>query len=593
MQLRKLSLFNVLWFLNLLIAQNVEYTPESISGKYKEGIINSGGFYYPYWMSTMQDFYGSDSAVRESFAPSAMVDSNGNLYTISLCEFNSSDGPCFEVRKYYNVSTDIPNIKSDSFTFYPWTEIDPDVKPQCTEKPAFNHSSFSGISVTEDTEKTYFKDYIHNAFLPCLAQEVDGGPDCLYGFIYIPTTRLMNIQVDKSQYEKAENGGTEGVLFFEISKDLSGMETDYIPQTTCRAFQYNYLRLYAVNWNYKLQPQFGNFTAYYYGDKLYLYNLCNINNVGANAHYTYHSIFNTNFNTNGTYSSSEINTTNGAQYNISANPKFIKIGDYVYSMEMRDGYTPYLNMQSIKNGSVNLKSKCYKFLYLETTRQGHSSSLYHFDYHVFDAGDNKRVWCVLGFQSSNQYSDLKDEGGWNGNYLYSNNNSSVSKKISLVLWSLPLSSGVGQENFGSYTGNATECAQNMIYSTNVGSWTATSVTDTSSNDSERLYLNTQKMCVYSKGSKNYIIYAYCYPGKSGKGNHLYIGYAPYVITSDARLRLLTKVEFKDTDDNSFITDCSRIISLDCKNGHVWLTYMNKENTSYKYFYIKASDLIGE
>ena len=95
-----------------------------------------------------------------------------------------------------------------------------------------------------------------------------------------------------------------------------------------------------------------------------------------------------------------------------------------------------------------------------------------------------------------------------------------------------------------------------------------------------------------------IIYAYCYPGKTGKGNHLYIGYAPYVITSNVQLRLLTKTEFKDADGNSFITDCSRIISLDCKNGHVWLTYMAKndsgvENACYKYFYIKASDLVGE
>ena len=91
-----------------------------------------------------------------------------------------------------------------------------------------------------------------------------------------------------------------------------------------------------------------------------------------------------------------------------------------------------------------------------------------------------------------------------------------------------------------------------------------------------------------------IIYAYCYPGKgNGQGNHLYIGYAPYVIESNVQLRLLTKTEFKDAGGNSFITDCSRIISLDCKNGHVWLTYMNSDNTAYKYFYIKASDLVGE
>jgi len=103
--------------------------------------------------------------------------------------------------------------------------------------------------------------------MPCLAQEPDEGSDYLYGFVYIPTTRLMNIEVKTSQYSGAENGGTEGMLFFKIKKDgLSNLTTTYTPHTKYRCFQYNCL---FPKWikhksdGKSSQPYYGNFMVCY------------------------------------------------------------------------------------------------------------------------------------------------------------------------------------------------------------------------------------------------------------------------------------------------------------------------------------------
>ena len=233
MRLRKFSLCKLLGLLAILISQSVvAYVPASLmdgsTQKYKTGTINDSGFYYNYWMPTMASNYGSEAAVRESFAPSAMVDTNGNLYAISLQDFNGSNGPSFAIKKY------VDGVWSKDEIFYPWTKI-PGVTPQCSEVPKFDNGITEIVSV--ESEKRMFKGYIHNAFMPCLAQEIDGGSEWLYGFVYIPTTRLMNIKVTTDDYEYAEEGGTEGMLFFKIKKDgLSELKTTYTPQKVCRYF---------------------------------------------------------------------------------------------------------------------------------------------------------------------------------------------------------------------------------------------------------------------------------------------------------------------------------------------------------------------
>ncbi len=631
MQLRKFSFYKLLGLLIGLSGQTVlAYKPASLidgsSPKYENKSIDLGWSVDGNWMKTMRDFYGSEAAVWESFAPSAMVDANGDLYAITLHDFNTSNGPRFAISKYGNNSTtNIPSIKKSVFTFSPWTKI-PGVTPNCVSVPKFD---FNEKNV--DNEKNMFKNYIYNAFMPCLAQEVNGYSKHLYGFVYIPTTRLMNATVT-NECSGAENGATEGILFFKLKKDgLSNLTTKYIPHTdkadsgiqNRRVFQYNYLRPRATEKRYdnqKLQPQYGNFMACYNDNenKIYLWHIAD-NNEGKGWNEAYRSTF--------SESGDFKNLIEAAPsyWNRFLIPKIVKCGNYMYYMTPVDGVAANLYKQSISNeGDQSKVGDMAAFQYLEYatytkdpedpdetivtvgTPNAWTWSNFPFDFLVLDTDNNKKIWCVLGFQGINdchknppksRFDYLKafyltKDQGWYGEEsrdtginadgianTYCNFNC---ENAALVLW---------VSNFeGNTITHYREHTTNIIYTTNIKSSGATPVTNLSADNSGRLYLNTQKMCTY----KNYIIYAYCYPGKdNGKGNHLYIGYVPYIITSDARLRLLTKTEFKDASDNSFITDCSRIISLDCKNGHVWLTYMDSNNTAYKYFYIKASDLVGE
>ena len=70
------------------------------------------------------------------------------------------------------------------------------------------------------------------------------------------------------------------------------------------------------------------------------------------------------------------------------------------------------------------------------------------------------------------------------------------------------------------------------------------------------------------------------------------------------VRLLTKIEFKEAGNSGWgdsfggFTNCDRIISMDLRGGHLWITFMGNENSQgdssgYYYFHIKVSDLIKE
>ena len=154
--------------------------------------------------------------------------------------------------------------------------------------------------------------------------------------------------------------------------------------------------------------------------------------------------------------------------------------------------------------------------------------------------------------------------------------------------------------------------QNVIYVTDkIRGDTCVGVNETTKTDEYRLYLNSHKIVPYKSPSGNlYMIYAYCYPGKK---EHLYLGYAQYIIDSNHQVLLLTKNEFKTADNDGwgdsfgYFNQCSRIISMELRNGHLWITFMkdtgtdatggseiSKQNAGcYYYFHIKASDLVGE
>lgn len=111
-----------------------------------------------------------------------------------------------------------------------------------------------------------------------------------------------------------------------------------------------------------------------------------------------------------------------------------------------------------------------------------------------------------------------------------------------------------------------------------------------------LYRNTHAICFY----KDYMFYAYCYPGRAQR---LILGYAPWWISDNPddqhpQFHLGTKINFVKTDGSSFCSEannCSRILSLECRNGHVWIIWASQESSSgvtFYYFHAKAEDLIN-
>ena len=130
--------------------------------------------------------------------------------------------------------------------------------------------------------------------------------------------------------------------------------------------------------------------------------------------------------------------------------------------------------------------------------------------------------------------------------------------------------------------NWTGGPENVIYTTNISCCNA-STSDTCSEAT--LYKNTHKFVVY----KDYIIYAYCYPGKS---KQLILGAARYYIDSQHQFHLLTKTEFRDKDGNSFgtLTNCDRLVFMDIKDGHLWLVWKSSD-LCFRMMYVNAQDVI--
>lgn len=99
------------------------YTPTSISGKYASATIDAG-FCYSGWMTNtmVSNYYGNEAAVRSSVVPSAMVDPDGNLYTITLWEMDSGNrGPVFRISKHVGNES---SVSRELVTyFYPWSKI--------------------------------------------------------------------------------------------------------------------------------------------------------------------------------------------------------------------------------------------------------------------------------------------------------------------------------------------------------------------------------------------------------------------------------------------------------------------------------------
>ena len=185
-----------------------------------------------------------------------------------------------------------------------------------------------------------------------------------------------------------------------------------------------------------------------------------------------------------------------------------------------------------------------------------ASSIYHADMNIVDG-----IYLVMKFEYGddiNLYHLGTSKSYWNANYL----SWSINRLVLLI-----------SSNDGTNSDNWYVHPENIIYVTNEIVC------------SDALCKNTHKFVVY----KDYIIYAYCYPGKS---KQLILGAARYYIDKDKHLHLMTKTEFRDKDGNSFgtLTNCDRLVFMDIKNGHLWLAWMASYLEVY-YMYVNAQDVI--
>lgn len=320
-------------------------------------------------------------------------------------------------------------------------------------------------------------------------------------------------------------------------------------------------------------------------------------------------------------------------------PRFVNVGSYVYFATFFDGY--YMRFYRAKGNvrtaddmaQYNLKrvegvAECNLDVYVETKKRGHSEAPYVFDFCVLDKDgtpctasskdDDTKIICffhVGGGKGNDDKGNLTEEYGWANDSKETYVNWGV-RYVTGVLGSVVVSKNhvsYSQHGIDITNSSANAWSQNVIYVTNYNRYDGNFVDITSNgvdnlgkknviSDDQRLYLNSHKIVPYTSPSgKHYIIYAYCYPGKAGGSGRIYLGYAQYFIDSNSTLRVIGKTEFKEAQNNTawgdsfgeFSSGCNRIVSMDLRNGNLWITFLKNKDTEYYYFHILAKDLIRE
>lgn len=552
-------------------------TFDSISAIYLQQGTNAKG-YYAYWIGVLYyNKYGSSiQTTRESIYPSAMVDADGILYTLDLWSFNNAvQGACFRLGKYM---PGVTSVSQSSIYLYPWYEYAKSTTTFCC-------GCMPGYADDEDYQK--FLRMGHNYFSPTIAQEVlsDGTKsDYLYIFGLFPPARWC--KSNKSGWEM------EGLGSLKIRKSNFNVEkTSVILRNDVGdslGLSCQHLRVRASNC--LPLPVSGFIKAGFDGNYINVYHIAHIDSTLPNV-----QIYSKTYNANDLSCPSSTwkavpNTGTGCEQ-IMLYPRFQRFDDKIYWGSTLNGYA--LNLGIIYNNNSSQKLWDSYCDWVESWNSAVGATRYQKDFCIIKNG-NQLIACILGFKAATtayNASDFSQKYGWATSYVSWGLSSLV-----CVLYSFPLSNGTAAQKISGY--NSTDLKtypQNIIYNTSItrANGSAVDSINTTALGDRRLYLNTQNIVTYTTNSGHrYFIYAYCYPGKS---KQLYLGFAPYIIDADNHVRLLTKSEFRDNNGNSFgnFTSCSRIISMDLKNNHLWITFMNADNSCYYYFHIKASDLVGE
>ena len=674
--------------------------------KYQFALRGSDFFQSLFWKETMEDYYGgcdnlsATQGVRRSFVPGAMVDMNGELFRV-FQKGNSQLGIWFSYGAH-NSARDL------GVGLSVWLSVNGCCLYQ--KAPQFWY----------ENDDMWFKYGIHNAFQPCIAQEVEGYSDNIYCFHYIPTYRLFQ----KNAY------GYEGALWVKYDKSFSQKECYTYTDPSKDDMEWSkLLRRWVGDERPTAFPNCtGNYQAFVCGAYLWLFHLYqNDANEFRNAGITCTR-----------YSCSDLTMAGVSRFikageaglNTAAQilPRFIKVGKYVYFATISNGY--YFNLWRITPsqsagdsvGNIEEVFTCFIDKYVENADNDYSKAPYSFDYCILEEDGTPalpsssdtagKILCVFGLGGGGSAGMSEDRNwketcvNWGCNnivgviasvyftgpvdkgsfsywidaeatkyheldeskpsksspssrlcfkpkdskrpatgYIYEQVKQAKKDKKGQVI--RPVKDYVWGKNYvgvaegyyvlkgdywykvdayetrpqeGSYVLKnnlwfrvvyanegllpAKAFAQNTIYVTGSSRTNGTfvDINDTSKTDLYRLYLNSHKIVPYTSSSgKHYMIYAYCYPGKK---KHLYLGYAQYFVDANHEVRLLTQVEFKAASNSGWgdsfdgFTNCDRIISMDLRGGHLWITFMGNQNSKgdssgYYSFHIKASDLVGE
>ncbi|MGX8716537.1 MAG: hypothetical protein ACSW8C_00935 [bacterium] len=552
------------------------YAPTILSGKYQTDIID-WNFYYSSdgagggWLPTLVDLYGGCSnekailGYRRGIVPSATVDSLGDLYTISLVDFGAN-GPKFKlVQFHYDESTS--TITTKDTTLEPWTKA-----PYGSWTLGVNPTYSRGAC-----DESWFKWNFHNCLSPCLYQLAAGRDSCVRIFAYCPTDALL----------ASKTKTFEGGLYIRVDKSNFNSKNYWSEKGGPLSWDRAVSRRYGRS-EYDFSNCWGNYQGLVFefpnddSADIYLFFL----NLPGDSQFDSCSV---NYLKRWSWGWTDHGAGKPAWGDWTAKdsgcgicPRFIRAGSYVYCAAVKGGYWMQFGRMNSAGNSVSLGVHISD-VYLETTLQGVSDSAYNFDFCLLnkdgtpctkdspdDTDENKRkILCVFSLGGGGGYMGMTSEFNWDSTY---------------VSWTYNLACGIISSvllpaNGGSIDATYNAWAQNKIYITGFtrcdGNFV--SLSNTSKSDLYRLYLNSHKMVPYTSPSgKHYLIFAYCYPGKK---QHLYLGYAQYFIDSDYRVRLLTKTIFKAAGNDGWgdsfgsFTDCSRILAMDLKEGHLWITFI--------------------
>jgi hypothetical protein len=495
------------------------------------------------WFNALVSAYGSAARVYELMVPSTMVDSNGNLYGIAVDNWSGYFGG----RSHYVIRINPSGIQyrySYGFSVriegkYTW----PDNR---TPTPS-----------TNDATCEYFPQRSWEGLTPCIAREYNGSSDYVYCLIYVLPSRWWN---------SSSGSDTEGLILVKVRKsDHELVDLRYLSYFSCPELAMGYFPRSSKN-NNKVA-----FSACHdvNGQKVYCQWLSSPDPTWSDLYVrTRTIIFDTSQNTWSSCSTLSMDNTASDYRSFSLEPRMIKGVNGIYSLAVRNGYYPYIHKV---NTTTNYWTVWGNGLHGSDWNTTDCS--YHADFEIVKASDNTEIFLVLMYSYGNRCSAMNNENAgpqrWTANY---------------VSWGM---SNIVLHIQSSTTGsNWTSGPENVIYATTL---TAGSASTAETLSASTLYKCTHKLVAYN----NHIIYAYCYPGKK---THLILGVARYFIDSNKRLHLSTKIDFADSNGNSFshLADCYRIISMDVStNGHLWITWMSADNQTYYYFHANTQDIINQ